>query len=285
MLHGANAIESTGKKAMSSNVDPKMIVAYIGCAFLMGSVFHQVADQEFSSVLTMSVFAQCLSFVLIGMQINNAKSVAGISGKTMIMQALALCFRLSSTLFLDGYLPLDRTGDMMYQIVDVCSLLMVLHILQCVYKSHRPSYEQEFDSMDVKNMVIGCVGLAVICHPDLNDWAAFDIAWTVSLYLDTVAMLPQLFMSAKVGKVPAYTSHYIAATLVSRAFSAWFWYYGAENIARVSEGFSFGAAGIIVAHVVQFLILADFGYFYLKACFSGAVCKCEPVEVSNTIEI
>jgi len=283
MLQGASAMEVTGKRV--SSVDPKMIVAYIGCALLMGSVFHQVAEQEFSSVLTMSVFAQCLAFVLIGMQINNAKSVAGISGKTMILQALALCFRLSSTLFLDGYLPLDKTGDMMYQIVDVASLLMVLHILQCIYKTHKHSYDQEFDTMDVKNMVIGCVALAVVIHPDLNDWAAFDIIWTVSLYLDTVAMLPQLFMSNKIGKVPAYCSHYIAATLVSRAFSAWFWFYGAENIARVSEGFSYGAAGIIVAHLLQFLFLADFGYYYLKACFSGAVCKCEPVEVSNTIEI
>merc|ERR1719197_2183208 len=285
MLQSADTMHGNGKRGPSSACDPKMICAYIGCAFLMGTMFQQIAEQEFSSVLTMSVLSQCLAFVLIALQINNAKSVAGISGKTMILQALALCFRLSSTLFLDGYLSLDKTGDMMYQIVDVCSLLMVLHILQCIYKSHRPSYEQEFDTMDVKNMVIGCVGLAVVIHPDLNDWAAFDIAWTVSLYLDTVAMLPQLFMSAKVGKVPAYTSHYIAATLVSRAFSAWFWYYGAENIARVSEGFSFGAAGIIIAHVLQFLFLADFGYYYIKACFSGAVCKCEPVEVSNTIEI
>merc|ERR1719321_152634 len=117
MMHqGADVIDSILDKATSkrSNLDPKMIVAYIGCAFLMGSIFHQVAEQEFSSVLTMSVLAQCLSFVLIGMQINNTKNVAGISGKTMILQALALCFRLSSTLFLDGYLPLDRTGDMMY---------------------------------------------------------------------------------------------------------------------------------------------------------------------------
>merc|ERR1719359_1788621 len=266
-----------------ASLDWKMVLAYLGCAGLMSVVFKQVAEQEFSSVLTMAVLAQCLAIVLVSLQISNSKSVSGISGKTMIMQALALCFRLSSTLFLDGYLPLDKTGDMMYQIVDVCSLLMVLHILQCIYKSHRPSYEQEFDTMDVKNMVIACVALAVMIHPDLNDWAAFDIAWTVSLYLDTVAMLPQLFMSNKVGKVPAYTSHYIAATLVARAFSAWFWYYGAENIARVSEGFSYGAAGIIIAHVLQFLFLADFGYYYLKACFSGAVCKCEPVDVAEMV--
>merc|ERR1719213_1135587 len=196
-----------------------MVLAYVGCALLMGVVFQQIAEQEFSSVLTMSVLAQCLAFVLVSLQINNAKSVAGISGKTMILQALALCFRLSSTLFLDGYLPLDKTGDMMYQIVDVCSLMMVLHILQCIYKSHRPSYEQEFDTMDVKNMVIACVALAIIVHPDLNDWPAFDIAWTVSLYLDTIAMLPQLWMCSKLGSVPSYTAHYLAATLASRFFS------------------------------------------------------------------
>merc|ERR1719321_1875878 len=210
MLQSANSTETTGKRGGASRVDPKMICAYIGCAFLMGSVFHQVADQEFSSVLTMSVLAQSLAFSLISLQISNAKSVAGISGKTMILQALALCFRLSSTLFLDGYLPLDKTGDMMYQIVDVCTLLMVLHILQCIYKSHKPTYDEEFDTMDVKNMVIACVALAVMIHPDLNDWACFDIAWTVSLYLDTVAMLPQLFMTAKMGRVPTFTSHYIA---------------------------------------------------------------------------
>merc|ERR1719359_1058606 len=252
-----------------ASLDWKMVLAYLGCAGLMSVVFKQVAEQEFSSVLTMSVLAQCLASLLISLQISKSKSVAGISGKTMIIQALALCFRLSSTLFLDGYLPLDKTGDMMYQMVDVCSLMMVLHILQCIYKSHKVTYEQDADTMDIKNMVMACVALAVIFHPDLNDWAAFDIAWTVSLYLDTVAMLPQLFMCNKQGKVPAYTAHYIAATLVSRGFSAWFWYYGAENIARVSEGFSYGAAGIVLAHVVQFLFLADFGYYYVKACFSG----------------
>merc|ERR1719321_2409184 len=172
MLQSANSTETTGKRGGASRVDFKMICAYIGCAFLMGSVFHQIAEQEFSSVLTMSVLAQCLSFLLIALQISNSKSVSCISGKTMILQALSLCLRLSSTLFLDGYLPLDKTGDMMYQLVDVCSLMMVLHILQCIYKSHRVTYEHEVDTVDAKNMVMACVALAVVFHPDLNDWAA-----------------------------------------------------------------------------------------------------------------
>merc|ERR1719261_1454044 len=254
MLQGSHS-SGAASKLRSGSLEPKMVCAYLGCAVLMGTVFHQIAEKEFSSVLTMSILAQCLSFVLVGLQISSGESVAGISGKTMILQALAICFRLSSTLFLDGYLPLDKTGDMFYQVVDVCSLLMVLHILQCIYKSHACTYDRDADSMDVKNMVIGCVALAVMFHPTLNDWDVFDIAWTVSLYMDTIAMLPQLHMSSKIGKVPAFTAHYIAATLVARAFSAWFWYYGAENIARVeedeSESLCLGAIAIIVAHLLQ----------------------------------
>merc|ERR1719230_1855430 len=147
MLQSANnAIEANGKRGVN-RVDLKMICAYVGCAFLMGTVFHQVAEQEFSSVLTMSVLSQCLAFLLIAMQISNAKSVAGISGKTMILQALSLCFRLSSTLFLDGYLPLDKTGDMFYQLVDVCSLLMVLHLIRSIYKENVCTYDHEFDTI------------------------------------------------------------------------------------------------------------------------------------------
>merc|ERR1719502_815609 len=171
----------------------------------------------------MSAFAQLLSFVLIGMQINASQGVAGISGRTMTLQATMLCLRLTSTLFMDGYLPLDKTGDMVYQVADICTLLMVLKILHCIFKTRRSTYNAAEDTMDVKNMVIGCVLLAGGVHPPLNDWAAFDIAWAASLYIDTVAMLPQLLVCSKLGKVPAYTAHFLMLSLVSRGLSAWFW--------------------------------------------------------------
>jgi len=282
------------KQQQIFGLDPKMAAAYGGCLLLMGVVFHQLAEKEFSSVLTLSVLAQCLSFVLIGMQVTNSHSVGGVSGKTMILQAMALCFRLSSTLFVDGYLPLDTTGDMFYQLVDICSLLMVLHLLRCIYKTHVTTYDKEYDTMDVKNIAIACVALAVLVHPTLNDWATFDIAWTTSLYLDTVSMLQQLLMSSKMGKVPSYTAHYVFATLASRMFSAAFWYHGAENIARFHAedhgdgSFCFSAAAIVVAHLLQFLLLADFGYYYLRASCSGSMANSAPLDLnapSNSFNI
>merc|ERR1719498_1932421 len=226
-------------------LEPETLGAFACCIAGCVFVYHFMADQAFSSVLTMSVFAQCLSYTLIGMQISSSRSVAGISGRTMMLQATMLCLRLTSTLFMDGYLPLDKTGDMVYQV-------------------------------------------AVAVHPSLNDWATFDIAWAASLYIDTVSLLPQLWMSSKLGSVPTFTAHYLAATFISRIFSALFWYYGAENIARFSgQGWACpSAAMIVLAHLVQFLMLADFAVYYIKAGVSGALSTGQAVDLSsNTYEI
>merc|ERR1719261_2202701 len=186
-------------------MEPETLTLYALCLLGGIAVHHFVSEGAFSSVLTMSVFAQCLSYALIGLQIHSSKSVTGISGKTMLLQVIMICLRLSSTLFLDGYLPLDKTGDHVYQIADILTLLMLLKVVHCIFKTHSHTHNATEDTLNVKNMVIGCILLAVAIHPDLNDWPAFDIAWTASLYLDTIAMLPQLWMCNALGSVPSYT--------------------------------------------------------------------------------
>merc|ERR1719335_144280 len=112
-------------------------------------MYHEGAEKEFTSILTLSVFAQALSFVLLQIQISLNKSVAGISGKTMIMHLVKLVCRLSTTLWLDGYLPMDKSGDWIYQVGDVVSLLMVFQILFSVFVSHKSSYQSDVDSLDL----------------------------------------------------------------------------------------------------------------------------------------
>jgi len=258
-------------KEISSRDAAKMTVAaYAGCLVISGLVFHFIAEQSFSSVLTLSTLTQCLSFALVNVQLAS-NGVSGISARTLAVYAFALGFRLSSTLFLDGYLPLDDTGNYMHQIGDIGSLGMCLFALREVLTRHRSSREIESDTiLSVKNLVFGSIAAAILIHPDLNDWATFDILWTSGLYADTVAMVPQLLLISKAGQVPKYTAHFIMAMAVSKLFSAWFWYYGAENIARLHGGFCWSSVAIIVAHAVQFLLLADFGYYYVKAAVMGA---------------
>jgi len=245
-------------------------VVFLACAAL---VYFTIAQREFASIQTMAALSQCLAMFFLSMQALTGTDSRGISVLSLALHSCSFACRLSSTTWLNGYLPVDPTGDWFYQLMDVLMLLMCLQLLHTILKKYKHTYQSDCDDLDVKPLLLLCVLCAVFVHPDLNDWATFDIAWTISLYLDTVSMLPQLLMSTKIGKVPSYTAHYLAATLASRAFSAWFWYYGAENIARHYEGgFCFGAAAIIVAHLLQFLLLADFGYYYIRAGFSGSLC-------------
>ena len=80
---------------------------------------------EFSAVLTLSAIFQCLAFCLLGVQAL-AGTTQGISVKSLQLDALALACRLSSTTWLQGYLPFDTTGDYLYQCFDALSLAMVL---------------------------------------------------------------------------------------------------------------------------------------------------------------
>merc|ERR1719454_363858 len=135
-----------------------------------------------------------MSFVVLQMQICASKSVAGISGKALIMHMAKLLCRLGTTVFVDVYLPVDKTGDWIYQVADAVSLLLVLYVLYCVHSSHKATYQAAEDSIDAQNLILGAFLLAVLIHPCHAHNAPVDILWAAHLYIDAVAMVPQLWM-------------------------------------------------------------------------------------------
>jgi len=256
-------------------VSSNALMAWVGFAVLGLWVYHEIAGKKFTAILTLSVIAQALSFVLLQVQISTNRSVAGISGKSIIMHAAKLCCRLGTTLFLDGYLPTDKSGDFLYQACDIVSLLLVLHILFCIHVSHKDSYQAAEDTLEIRNWMLGAFLLAVFIHPSLNNWTAMDIVWTTHLYIDAVAMVPQLWMLSKAGgRVEGLTAHYIAATLLSSLLSFLFWFYaGAELATKGHDGINIKGLAVNGAHIVQVLLLLDYGYFYAKACLQGQYCS------------
>merc|ERR1719353_308327 len=83
---------------------------------------------------------QCLALVLLGLQMISTGSASGISARALALDALAICCRLSSTLWLNGYLPVDASGDHLFQIFDLCSLGIVAWLLHQVLVVNRHSY-------------------------------------------------------------------------------------------------------------------------------------------------
>jgi len=272
-------------EAKSGSTVNGMLMAWVGFMGLGGWTYHELAQKEFTAILTLSVFAQALAFLFLHMQISASRSVAGISGRSLIMHAVKLCCRLSTTLWLDGYLPTDKSGDWIYQVGDVLSFLLVLQILFSVFVVHKSSYQSGVDTLDVNNLIFGATVLAIVIHPSLNAWTPFDVLWTVHLYVDALAMVPQLWMISKAGgKVSGFTAHYIGATMLSNILSGLFWFYASPELAEENK---FNIAGVAIngAHLVQLLLLLDFGYFYGKACLQGNCCAPTMFMARQTLEV
>merc|ERR1719321_1823996 len=97
-------------------------------------IMHKFTDGDFSVVLTMSAAVQCLGFFLLSLKVKYQRTVAGLLSRTLEMYVVFFLFRLGSTLFKNGYLPVDRSGDYVYQLGDICSLIIVLNLLVCMHK-------------------------------------------------------------------------------------------------------------------------------------------------------
>lgn len=230
-------------------------------------VYRLFTDADFSSIYTLGMAVQCLAFYLLNAKVDMQRSVAGISAKTLKVYVLVFMFRLSSTMVKNGYLPVDQSGDWVFQTADILSLMMTVRLLRRMYTSHIATYQEDYDTFDVFRLVPPCVVLAICVHGHLNGCPFFDTCWTIAMNLDAIAMLPQLWMLAKIGgEVEGMTSHFVVALAFSRLCGFTFWFYGYIEIHRVSK-----VAGyqLLFTHAMQVFLSLDFVYYYLVARMKG----------------
>lgn len=83
-----------------------------------------------------------------------------------------------------------------------------------------------------------------------------QILWTFSIFLESVAIMPQLFMITKTGEAESITTHYLFFLGLYRALyiANWVWRYH-------TEGFFDQIA--VVSGVVQTIFYCDFFYLYV----------------------
>mmetsp|Transcript_56274 Transcript_56274/g.110943 ORF Transcript_56274/g.110943 Transcript_56274/m.110943 type:complete len:285 (+) Transcript_56274:124-978(+) len=245
----------------------QVLFAYGIFLALAAAMYHSVAEGEFSALLTLSVMVQCLAVALLGLSSLISGGVNGISARSLGLEALALCCRLSSTTWLNGYLPVDASGDWVFQAFDFLSLIMVFTLLHRVLHVKRDTYEGTEDSLPVMHMIFACFLGAALLHADLNQRPLFDALWMAGLFLGAVAVLPQLWLiSRSGGRVEALMSHHIAMMALSRILSGIFMWYASNDIPCRPwvDGIQHASLAILGAHFVHMVLLGDFGYYYLK---------------------
>merc|ERR1719162_2201754 len=211
----------------------------------------------------------------------SSNSASGISAQALVLEAVSLGLRLSSTVWLDGYLPVDKTGDFLFQAVDVCSLIIVIWLLHRVLVVQSDTYQASDDSLPVAPIVLGSLVLAMVLHGDMNGKPLFDALWMASLFMGVAQVLPQLWLIARRGCVDALTSHYIAALAISRLCSGFFMWISRKHITCKPwvDGMNHAPWVILGAHACHLLLLADFGYYYGKAVVKQGFSVSLPVSV------
>jgi len=237
--------------------------------FMWLAVWHKVSQKDFSAIVTAAAVVQCTGFVILSMRVRMAKSVAGISSKTLSLFVLYLCVRLVSTTLKKGYIPVDRSGQYFYQFMDMCTVALASHLLYCCHKTYAHSYQEEHDSLPVLPLVIPCVVLACMVHGNFNRNKFFDIVWFASLNLETVVLLPQLWMMSKIGgKVSTISSQFVACNAVSKVLTVTFWIWAYTELAD-KDGSNMVGQQIIGAYLIQLALSADFMFYYAKGLLEG----------------
>jgi len=275
----------TGENAALATAYASFIVTFCFTAY-------HLSDRDFSTTLTISTGVQSLGFLMLMTKVKWSQSVAGISSKTLEMYTIVLFLRLCSTMTKRGYTPVDRTGDHVYHLGDIASLFLCLNLLYKMHRSLAHTYDKTQDTFNIAPCILPAALLAMVCHGHLNGSFFFDTLWFFSLYLETIAMLPQLFMLTKLGgEVEGMTSHFVVLVCAAKCFAWAFWFVGYPELAEgyvdadddgIPEDWghsNYGGYAIILCYSIQLLGSGDFVYYYMKSVVTQTSMSLPELEV------
>jgi len=239
---------------------------------LGGSLLH--ADKD-DLAQWASALAEAFGLLTLGRKIKTQKSVAGISGHSFLMYCIVYAFRQVLLVPAFSWKALDAWVT---EILLSSSLVMVLEVTWSVFKTHRDTYQTDLDILHVKFLVPSCFVLACLVHPMLTlETPTYAYFWSCCLYLDVLALMPQVVMMGRSGgKVEASSCNFVAVTALSRMVDLIAWCSEERN--DLVDPFS--RALIIFFHILHLLLVADFMYYYIKARCSGKAFS-EDIDMEN----
>jgi len=207
--------------------------------------------------ITMNLFrlagdlSHLLAIIILLLKIWKTRSCAGISGKSQI---------LFLTVFVSRYLDLFTNFISLYnttmKVFFVGSAAATVYLMYVKFKA---TYDGNHDTFRIEFLLGPCALLALVLN---HEFSVMEVLWTFSIYLESVAILPQLFMVSKTGEAESITSHYLFALGSYRGLYILNWVYR-----YYSETFYDIIA--IVAGCVQTILYCDFFYLYITKVLKG----------------
>ena len=126
---------------------------------------------------------------------------------------------------------------------------------------YKPTHDPNLDTFRVQYLLGGSLLLALIWP---NYYTPFEISWAFSIWLESVAILPQLFLLQRTGEAETITTHYLFALGMYRALYIpnWIWRYFAGD-------YKHGNTIAVLAGIVQTVLYSDFFWIYYTKVMKG----------------
>ncbi|EGO00773.1 hypothetical protein SERLA73DRAFT_133815 [Serpula lacrymans var. lacrymans S7.3] len=195
--------------------------------------------------------AHLASIFILVHKIQTTRSCRGISFKTQALYVLVFVARYIDLLY--------RWISFYNFIMKIFFIASSCYILYLMKSRFRPTHDPSIDTFRVEYLLGPCLVLSLIFN---YHFEVAEILWTFSIYLESVAILPQLFMLQRTGEAETITTHYLAALGIYRALYIpnWIYRYFTEDLVDPIA---------ITAGLVQTGLYLDFFYVYVTKVLQG----------------
>merc|ERR1719183_2578067 len=146
------------------------------------------------------------------------------------------------------------------KVLFIAGSVAIVYVMKYM-QPHKSTYNAEADSFPLTYLLGPCAVVGVLINMDHT--SPFEILWAFSIYLEAVAIMPQLYMLQKEGSCENLNSHYVASLGAYRAFYLLNWiyrYFTEDNYVQLIAWF---------AGIVQTGLYCDFFYNYWNSKKKG----------------
>ncbi|KAE8348122.1 ER lumen protein retaining receptor-domain-containing protein [Aspergillus coremiiformis] len=197
-------------------------------------------------------FSHLASIFILLHKMKSSSSCSGLSFKSQ-----ALYLMVFVTRYLDLFWAFSESlYNTTFKILFIASSAYIIYLMLNDYK---PTHDPNIDTFQVQYL-LGFSALLAFLFP--HDYSISEIFWTFSIWLESVAILPQLFMLQRTGEADTITTHYLFALGLYRALYIpnWIYRYLAESYFQPVP---------VIAGIVQTLLYSDFFYIYYNKIMKG----------------
>jgi len=197
-------------------------------------------------------FSHLASVFILLHKMKISKSCAGISFKSQFLYLLVYVTRYLDIFWTFG----DSYYNSIYKILFISSSGYIIYLMLNDYK---PTHDPNMDTFKVQYLIAGSLIMAVLFP---YRWTFTEMLWAFSIWLESVAILPQLFLLQRSGEAETITTHYLAALGIYRAIYIlnWIYRYFAD---------SFFDPIAVLAGILQTITFSDFLYIYYTKVLQG----------------